>query len=100
MRLQVSALFPVLLGTVLVFAPALGFSQQPAPSQDPGAKQDLNDAGQKTKDAARDAGHSVQTGTKKAYHKTKRSTKKAWRKTKSTTTGAVDGAKEGAKQPQ
>jgi len=101
MKLQLSALFPVLLGTALVCAPAVGFSQQqPAPSQDTGAKQDMKDAGHETKDAVKDAGHSVKQGTKKAYRKTKRGTKKAWHKTKDTTTGAVNGAKEGAKQPQ
>jgi hypothetical protein len=94
---QVSAFF---MGAVLACAPALVWSQSPSPSQDSGAKQDMKDAGQQTKDAAKDAGHSVKQGTKKAYHKTKHGTKKAWHKTKDTTTGAVNGAKEGAKQPE
>jgi type IV secretory pathway TrbL component len=96
-KLQLSTF---LLGTALVFGPALGWSQPSSPSQDTGAKQDMKDAGHETKDAAKDAGHSVKQGTKKAYHKTKHGTKKAWHKTKDTTTGAVDGAKEGAKKPE
>jgi hypothetical protein len=88
------------LGTVLVCGPALGWSQPSSPSQDSGAKQDMKDAGHESKDAVKDAGHGVKQGTKKAYHKTKHGTKKAWHKTKNTTTGAVDGAKEGAKQPE
>ncbi len=87
------------LVTTLACGPALGWSQ-PTPSQDSGAKQDMKNAGHETKNAAQDAGRGVKQGTKKAYHKTKRGTKKAWHKTKSTTSGAVNGAKEGARQPQ
>jgi hypothetical protein len=94
---KLSALF---LGATLVCGSALGWSQQPYPGQDSGAKQDMKNAGHETKNAAKDAGHGVKQGTKKAYHSTKRGTKKAWRKTKNTTTGAVNGAKEGAHQPQ
>jgi len=86
------------LAAAFACLPALGFSQQSTP--DPGAKQDMKDAGHETKDAAKDAGHSVKQGTRKAYHKTKHGTKKAWHKTKDTTEGAVDGAKEGAKKPE
>jgi len=93
---QLSALF---LGAVLVGVPALMGSQPSFQSQDSGAKQDVKDAGHESKDAAKDAGHGVKQGTKKAYHKTKHGTKKAWHKTKDTTTGAANGAKEGAKQP-
>ena len=92
-------LFPsILLGAALACTPALVRAQSTA--QDSGAKQDMRNAGHETKNAARDAGSGVKHGTKKAYHKTKRGTKKAWGKTKSTTKGAVDGAKEGAHQPQ
>jgi Ni/Co efflux regulator RcnB len=93
---QLSALF---LGASLVCGPALGWSQQSTPSQDSGAKQDMKDAGHETKSAAKDTGHGVKKGTKKAYHSTKHGTKKAWHKTKNTTKGAVNGGKEGAKQP-
>jgi len=93
---QLSALF---LGAVLAGGPALVWSQPSSPSQDNGAKQDMKDAGHDSKDAAKDVGHGVKQGTKKAYHKTQHGTKKAWHKTKDTTTGAANGAKEGAKQP-
>ncbi len=94
---QSSAFF---LGAVLVCGPALGWSQQSSPSQDSGTKQDIKGAGHESKDAVKDAGHDVKQGTKKAYHKTKHGTKKAWHKTKDTTTGAVNGAREGAKRPE
>ena len=94
---QLSALFLV---TALVCGPALAFSQPSNPAQDSGAKQDMKDAGHDTKDAAKDAGHGVKQGTKKAYHKTKHTTKKVWHKTEDTTKGAVNGGKEGAKQPE
>jgi hypothetical protein len=109
-NLQLSALVPFFLGAVLVCAPASGFSQPSNPSQDSGAKQDMKDAGHETKSAAKDTGHAVNQGTEKAYHSTKRNTKKAyhstkrgtekaWDKTENTTKGAVNGGKEGAKQP-
>jgi hypothetical protein len=88
-----------LLGAVLVFAPAPGWSQQSAPSQDNGTKHDMKATGHDTKVVAKDTGHDVKHGTTKAYDKTKHGTKKAWHKTKDTTTGAAHGAKEGAKQP-
>jgi Ni/Co efflux regulator RcnB len=92
-QLSVLALGVALCGS------SMAFSQPFTPGQD-GAKQDMKDAGHETKNAAKDAGHGVKQGTKKGYNKTKRGTKKAWHKTKSTTTGAVNGAKEGAHQPQ
>lgn len=88
------------LVAVLVCGSAFGQSQPSSPSQDSGAKQDIKDAGHASSDAAKDVGHGVKQGTKKAYSKTKHGTKKAWHKTKDTTTGAVSGAKEGAKQPE
>ena len=93
---RLSALF---LGAALIYLPAAGWSL-PTLSQDSGAKQDMKDAGHETRDAAQDAGHGVKQGTRKAYHKTKRGTKKAWHKTKDTTSGAVEGGKEGAKKPE
>jgi type IV secretory pathway TrbL component len=90
----------IFLGTVLACGSAFGQSQSSSPSQDSGAKQDMKDAGHESNDAAKDVGHGVKQGTKKAYYKTKHGTKKAWHKTKDTTTGAVSGAKEGAKQPE
>jgi hypothetical protein len=94
---QLSALF---LAAALMCGPALGWSQPSAPSQDSGAKQDIERAGHDTKEAAKDTGHAVKQGTKKTYHATKRGTKKVWHKTKNTTEGAVNGAKEGAKKPE
>jgi hypothetical protein len=85
----------ILLGALLAGGPTLGWSQQ-----DTGPKQDMKDAGHETKDAAKDVGHATKKGTKKAYHATKNGTKKVWHKTKNTTKGAVDGAKEGSREPQ
>jgi hypothetical protein len=95
-KFQLSA---IVLGAALACAPSLGWSQPFVPGQD-SAKQDMKDAGHDTKNAAKDAGHGVKKGTKKGYNKTKHGTKKAWHKTKSTTKGAVNGAKQGARQPQ
>jgi hypothetical protein len=99
-----------LLGAVLMFMAAPGWSQQPAPKQDSGVKHDMKATGHDTKVAAKntghdtkavakDTGHDVKTGTTTAVDKTKHGTTKVWHKTKDTTTGAVHGAKEGAKQP-
>lgn len=85
----------LLFATALACTPSLTWSQD-----NTSAKQDMRDAGHETKNAAKDAGHGVKQGTKHAYRSTKRGTKKAWHKTKSTTKGAVEGAKEGAHQPQ
>ena len=81
-----------LLGAVLATRQAPGWAHD-------GAKQDMKDAGHETKDAAKDAAHGAKTGTRKAYHSTKRGTKKVWNKTKNTTRGAVNGAREGSKEP-
>ena len=89
-KLQLSALF---LGTVLACVPALAWSQPSSPSQDSGPRQDI-------KNGAKEVGHGVQNGTKTVVHKTKHVTKKVWHKTKDTTTGAVNGGKEGAKKPE
>jgi hypothetical protein len=99
----------LLLGAALISTPAFAIVHKSDPQDTP--KQDIKAAGQDTKNAAdksadatkngtQKAYHSTKRGTKKAYHSTKHGTKKAWNKTKSTTTGAVDGAKQGAKQPQ
>ncbi|HEV2484157.1 MAG TPA: hypothetical protein VGT08_01385 [Terracidiphilus sp.] len=104
---QLSAL---LIGAALVCLPALGFSQQSTSSNHSGVKQDVKEAGHDTKDAAKDTGHAVKkgtektydatkSGTKKVYHSTKKGTEKVWDKTKHTTKGALNGGKEGAKQP-
>lgn len=94
----------LILTAALAFTPALVFGQQNSTGQDTehhsDARQDMHNAGQDTKDAARNVGHATKRTTKKAYHKTKRGTKKAWNKTKSTTKGAVHGGEEGAHQPQ
>lgn len=88
-----------LLGAVLVCVPVPGWSQQPAPSQDSGVKHDMQATGHDTKVVAKDAGHEVKKGTTTAYDKTKHGTEKLFHKTKNATTGAANGAKEDAKQP-
>ena len=88
----------MILSAALSCMPVIALSQQS--TTDSGAKQDMKNAGHETSNAAKDAGNGTKQGTKKAYHSTKRGTKKAWHKTTSTTKGAVDGGKEGAKQPQ
>lgn len=88
------------LGAALSVVPALAWGQQPYPGEDHTAKQDMKNAGHETKNAARDTGEGVKHGTQKAYHSTKQHTKHAWHKTENTTKGAVNGAKEGAHQPE
>lgn len=91
-----------LLATVLACAPALALGQQSTNTSrhTNTAGQDMRNAGHDTANGARDAGHATEKGTKKAYHKTRTGTKKAYHKTKNTTQGAVQGAKDGAHQPQ
>jgi hypothetical protein len=85
------------LGAALILAPGcVGVQAQ----SDNSAKQDMKNAGHDTKQGAKDAGNGVKKGTKSAYHSTKKGTEKAYHKTKSTTKGAVQGGKEGAKEPQ
>ena len=48
---------------------------------DPGAKQDMKNAGSDTKHAATDAGHGISHGSKTAYDKTKSGTKTGYHKT-------------------
>jgi hypothetical protein len=92
----------LLFAVALAAGPVAALSQQTSTDSGakPGAKQDMKNAGHEASNAAKDAGNGTKQGTKKAYHSTKRGTKKAWHKTTSTTKGAVDGGKEGAKQPQ
>jgi hypothetical protein len=91
--------FPaILLGAVLTCWTALGWSES-STVQENRAKQDMRDAGHETKNAAKDVGHDTKQGTKKVYRLTKRGTRKTWHKTRNTTKGAVNEAKEGAKQP-
>lgn len=87
-----------LLGAALVSAPLLAAGQDSKPRQDSTVKHDVKKAGEKTGHAAKTTGHDVKKGTEKTYHATKKGTKKVWHKTKDTTKGAVDGAKQGAKQ--
>ncbi|MGB7133944.1 MAG: hypothetical protein WBD46_01560 [Acidobacteriaceae bacterium] len=89
------ALITALFGAALMLTPVGAFAS-PAPQS---AKQDMKDAGHDTKDGAKDAGKGIKKGTKKTYHTSKKDTKKAWHKTKNTTKGAVDGGKQGAKEP-
>lgn len=93
MTRQMSA---ILLGAALTCVPAFAFSQQPYPGEDHQAKQDMKNAGHETKQAAKDAGQGVKHGAQKA----KRHTKRGWHRTKNATTGAVNGAREGAHNPQ
>jgi hypothetical protein len=91
----------IVLGAALAaagFAPSIqsiAYGQQ-----NPSAKQDMQQAGQDTKNAAKSAGNGTKKATGKAYNGTKKGTKKAYNKTKNTTQGAVKGAKKGASQPQ
>jgi hypothetical protein len=86
-----------LLGAALACGPAWAWSQQPYPGEeDHRAKQDARNAGQEAKDAARDTGRAVKHGTQKAAHSTKRHAKRAGHRVRNT----VNGAKEGAQQPQ
>jgi hypothetical protein len=66
-----------------------------AQTTDPGAKQDIKNAGSDTKHAATSAGHSVSQGSKTAYHKTAAGTEKGYDKTKSGTEKGYDKAKSG-----
>jgi hypothetical protein len=56
-----------------------------AQTTDPGAKQDMKNAGSDTKHAATSTGHGVSKGSKTAYNKTKSGTEKGYDKTKSGT---------------
>ena len=56
---------------------------------DPGAKQDMKNAGSDTKHAASEAGHGVSHGTKTAYRKTKSGTKTGYHKTAHATKSGV-----------
>lgn len=90
-----------LLGSALTVSTAFVNAQETTPHQDMhNAGQDLHTAGHETKQAAKDTGHATKKETKKGYNKTKAGTKKAYNKTKDTTKGAVEGAKEGAHQPE
>jgi hypothetical protein len=62
------------------------------------AKQDMDQAGHKTKNAARSAGHKTKRGADGAYHATKNGTRKAAHKTRNTANGAIHGGKAGAKK--
>jgi hypothetical protein len=88
-----SALF---IAAALLIGPAAGWSHPS--TDDSGAKQDIKTAGKDTKKAAVKTGSGVKKGTGKAYNATKHGTQKVFHKTKTTTTGAVDGGKQGAKQ--
>ena len=92
----------ILLAAALSCGPALLSAQQTDndTARHDSASQDMHNAGQDTKNATHDAAQGTKKGTQKAYHKTKRGTQKAYNKTKNTTKGAVEGGKEGAKQPQ
>lgn len=86
-----------LLAAALAFAPVFATAGQSD------ARQDVDQAGQNTKNAAKDTGHAVKKGTKKAYHATKHGTQKAYDATKHgtkkaarKTKGTYDGAKDGA----
>jgi hypothetical protein len=102
MDMQVISAF--VLGVALSGSAAQMWAQQTSAKDttrhEESAGQNMHDAGQKTKDAAKDVGEGTKKETKKAYNATKKVTKKAYSKTKDTTKGAVDGAKEGAKKPE
>jgi len=85
--------FAWIVVVVLTLSPAF------AQSTDPGAKQDMKNAGSDTKHAAVGVGHGISKGTQTAYHKTASGTGKVYDKTKSgTETGyhkTVQGTKTG-----
>lgn len=81
-----------LIGAALLLGPAAGWCHRAA--DESGAKQDAKTAGHDTKKAAK----ATEKGVKKGATKTIHGTKKVFHKTKTTTTGAVSGGKEGAKQ--
>jgi len=66
-----------------------------AQTTDPGAKQDMKNAGSDTKHAATATGHGVSQGSKTAYNKTKSGTEKGYDKTKSGTEKGYDKTKSG-----
>jgi hypothetical protein len=90
----------IVLGAALSAAGFAPSTQSIAYGQNSSAKQDMQQAGHDTKDAAKSAGNGTKKATSKAYNGTKKGTKKAYNKTKNTTQGAIKGAKKGAKQPQ
>ena len=94
--MQASALF---VAAALVSAPVASLSLPMITGQESGAKQDLKAAGHDSKATVKDVGHGVVTGTKKAYHGTTHAARKVVHKTKDTTTGAAEGARDGAKKP-
>jgi hypothetical protein len=66
----------MMAGLLLAGAAPLATAQDnQGAQQQPGAKQDMKDAGSDTKDAAKKTGHAVKKGTKKAAHKTAEKTK-------------------------
>ena len=58
----------------------LGIPAALAQNTDPGAKQDMKNAGSETKHAATNAGHGISHGTETAYDKTKSGTKTGYHK--------------------
>lgn len=87
-----------LFGAALMLSPAFTVARAQS-DQGTSARQDMKDAGSDTKAGAKDAGKGVEKGTEKSWHATKKGTGKAYHKTKNTTKGAVNGGKEGAKEP-
>src|ERR1700760_812854 len=65
----------------LVLIAALAVSPALAQQTDPGAKQDMKNAGHDTTHAVSSAGHGVAHGTETGYHKTVSGTKKGYHKT-------------------
>jgi hypothetical protein len=60
---------------------ALAIPAALAQTNDPGAKQDMKNAGSDTKHAATNTGHSISHGSTTAYNKTKSGTKTGYHKT-------------------
>jgi hypothetical protein len=63
----------------------LGIPAALAQNNDPGAKQDIKNAGSDTKHAATNAGHGISHGSRTAYHKTKSGTATGYHRTVSGT---------------
>jgi hypothetical protein len=79
----------------LIAAIAITLPAALAQTTDPGAKQDMKNAGSDTKHAATSTGRGVSQGSKTAYNKTAAGTQKGYDKTKSGTEKGYDKTKSG-----
>jgi hypothetical protein len=71
-----------LIPAIALFVAITGTSFALPPQSDQGAKQDMKDAGNSTKDAAKDTGRATKKTAKKTGHAVKKATNKTAQKTK------------------